>query len=238
MYIIRNSFILLFILIFGFLTFALPLPLRFIALTLLIVLLFELFNLYYRKIILTSCVLIIVGKFISYVFLFKPSGDYSTPEAYIALILACLMALIISFLVTRKWDGLLWYIKGSKLFKKEKYSKSIEFFDKALASGTDEHSVLLAKGAALSYFTRYDEALQCFDDALNFKGNNYWSNDNPIIASLWSNKGSTLTSLGRYEEAMDCYDTSYKYYKHPFVFVYKGITFFEMGMKKPLNAWM
>ncbi len=138
MYIIRNSFVLLFLLIIGFFILMLPLQLKFLPLTLFMTVLFELINLYYRKVILTVSSLILIGGLMSYVFIFKLSGDYTLPITYVFLILVSLIVFYVIYNVTRKWDGLSWFIKGFKLIKREKYYKAIEYFHKALELGTDE----------------------------------------------------------------------------------------------------
>ena len=41
---------------------------------------------------------------------------------------------------------------------------------------------------------RYEEAIECFDRALEI---------NPNFAEAWNNKGNVLDELGRYEEAVE-----------------------------------
>jgi len=55
------------------------------------------------------------------------------------------------------------------------------------------------KGLILSKLDRYDEAISCFDTALDFNPENYYA---------WTNKGDVLYSQGIYEEAIKCYDNS------------------------------
>ncbi|MFP3206731.1 MAG: tetratricopeptide repeat protein, partial [Hydrogenobaculum sp.] len=53
------------------------------------------------------------------------------------------------------------------------------------------------KGDALRNLKRYEEALQCYDKAIQLEPNN---------ALYWNNKGDALRNLKRYEEALQCYD--------------------------------
>jgi tetratricopeptide (TPR) repeat protein len=53
------------------------------------------------------------------------------------------------------------------------------------------------KGHNLSQLGPHEEALTCFDRALNL---------NPRYAEAWSSKGGILSFLGRYEEALTCLD--------------------------------
>jgi len=87
------------------------------------------------------------------------------------------------------------------------------------------------KGLAFFNLSRYSEALQCFDKAIQLEPNNavYWYNkggtldnlsrDNealqcydkatqlePNNAMYWANKGGTLDNLSRDNEALQCYD--------------------------------
>ena len=53
------------------------------------------------------------------------------------------------------------------------------------------------KGFSLDSLGRHEEALRCFDKALEL---------DPRDAAVWNNKGTSLGSLGRHEEAIRCYD--------------------------------
>lgn len=53
------------------------------------------------------------------------------------------------------------------------------------------------KGGSLDSLGRYNEAIHCFDKALEI---------DPRHTVAWNNKGVSLKSLGRYEEAIHCYD--------------------------------
>jgi len=90
------------------------------------------------------------------------------------------------------------------------------------------------KGLELQKLKRYNEALKCFDKAIQLEPNNavYWLNkgvalrnlgrseealqcydkviqlkpDNDMLCLSWENKGFALEDLGRYKEALQCYD--------------------------------
>ncbi|HYA33723.1 MAG TPA: tetratricopeptide repeat protein, partial [Candidatus Bathyarchaeia archaeon] len=53
------------------------------------------------------------------------------------------------------------------------------------------------KGVTLSRLGRYDEAIACYDKALEL---------DPRLVSAWTGKGVSLYHLGHYEEAIACYD--------------------------------
>ena len=53
------------------------------------------------------------------------------------------------------------------------------------------------KGLSLAHLDRHEEALGCFDKALEI---------DPHNEAAWANKGACLGSLGRHEEAIRCYD--------------------------------
>ena len=53
------------------------------------------------------------------------------------------------------------------------------------------------KGIALGELKRYEEAIECFDKAIELNPNDPW---------YWYNKGVALSELKRYEEEIECYD--------------------------------
>jgi tetratricopeptide (TPR) repeat protein len=53
------------------------------------------------------------------------------------------------------------------------------------------------KGISFAALKRYEEALDCYDRALQI---------DPQSPVVWDNKGNALLNLGRYTESLDCYD--------------------------------
>jgi serine/threonine protein kinase len=57
------------------------------------------------------------------------------------------------------------------------------------------------KGHSLNSLGRFDEAIKCYEQALEI---------NPQNVLAWNNKGASLNSLGRFDEALGCYDQAIK----------------------------
>jgi curved DNA-binding protein CbpA len=53
------------------------------------------------------------------------------------------------------------------------------------------------KGGALYFLEKYDEAIKCYDKAIEIDPNN---------SVVWNNKGLALSFLEKYDEAIKCYD--------------------------------
>jgi len=53
------------------------------------------------------------------------------------------------------------------------------------------------KGGALYFLGKYEEAIKCYDKAIEIDPNN---------SVVWNNKGLALYFLGKYDEAIKCYD--------------------------------
>jgi tetratricopeptide (TPR) repeat protein len=58
---------------------------------------------------------------------------------------------------------------------------------------------LIKKGTSLVEAGKYEEALECFENALVL---------NPNDPDVLNKKGVVLRSLGRYEEAIECFNRS------------------------------
>jgi len=60
----------------------------------------------------------------------------------------------------------------------------------------DEAGELVSRGLTLIYSERFNEALECFDQALRLSPHN---------ADAWNNKGRTLSALGNSQQAQKCF---------------------------------
>jgi tetratricopeptide (TPR) repeat protein len=58
---------------------------------------------------------------------------------------------------------------------------------------------LVKKGTSLVAYGKYEEALECFENALAL---------NPNDPDILNKKGVVLRSLGRYDEATECFNKS------------------------------
>ena len=76
---------------------------------------------------------------------------------------------------------------------------SEDIFQGARRGGFDTNDVWgwRNKGGTLYFLGKYDEAIKCYDKAIEIDP------DNSVV---WNNKGLALSSLGKYDEAIKCYD--------------------------------
>ena len=76
---------------------------------------------------------------------------------------------------------------------------SEDIFQGARGGGFDTNDVWgwRNKGGTLYFLGKYDEAIKCYDKAIEIDP------DNSVV---WNNKGLALSSLGKYDEAIKCYD--------------------------------
>ena len=74
-----------------------------------------------------------------------------------------------------------------------------DIFQGAQGGGFDSNDVWgwRNKGGALYFLGKYDEAIECYDKAIEIDP------DNQVV---WNNKGLALNSLGKYDEAIVSYD--------------------------------
>ena len=81
-----------------------------------------------------------------------------------------------------------------------RYSRE-DIFQGARGGGFDSNDVWgwRNKGGALYFLGKYDEAIKCYDKAIEI---------DPNDADVWNNKGLALNSLGNNDEAKKCYDRS------------------------------
>ena len=71
----------------------------------------------------------------------------------------------------------------------------------AIASETESAEVWFNKGVDLYEQGKYEDALECFDKAIEL---------DPDFSDAWYNKGLVLQYLGREEEAQKCYEEAEK----------------------------
>lgn len=78
----------------------------------------------------------------------------------------------------------------------------------------EDNTNLILKAAELSLQGRYEEAIQCYDQALAM---------NPNDKDGWNGKGDALDDLGKHEEAIICYDYALRIHPDDSTWAMKGI---------------
>ena len=78
----------------------------------------------------------------------------------------------------------------------------------------EDNTNLILKGIELSSQGRYEEAIQCYDQALAI---------NPNDKEGWDGKGDALDDLGKHEEAIICYDYVLRIHPNDSTWAMKGI---------------
>lgn len=154
------------------------------------------------------------------------------------------LVLSVVLLIRMKWIRVLIdteILAGDRKYRERRFRESISSYDKAISasatlkSSTDWSDVMdipwYSKGAALTILGKYEEAIDCIDNALKLSPNNEVAlvnkgmalsrlgrhrealkcyNEairvNPSYEVAWNNKGNALTRLNRYDEAIKCYD--------------------------------
>ena len=115
-----------------------------------------------------------------------------------------------------------WSNKGWTLAKLHRYDEALKCITKALelnpnlteaqklkqvviqkqgSNKAEDTTIWHNKGIDLSDLGRYQEAIACFDKAIEI---------NPRCTESWIGKGSILYKLGKYKEALICYDEAIK----------------------------
>lgn len=84
----------------------------------------------------------------------------------------------------------------NRLFYKQKYKECIPYCDYILGENPSFHSAWMLKGLSLYRLTRYDEALACFNEAVELA---------PYMKGYWQNKGAALKKLHRDAEAKEAF---------------------------------
>ncbi|WP_416669003.1 tetratricopeptide repeat protein [Egbenema bharatensis] len=95
------------------------------------------------------------------------------------------------------------YLRGMAQLKSGSPDDAIVSFDRALEGGNSDglyrlYQVWYGKGEALAQLERYEDAIACYQQALN-----EYSND----PEIWTSYGKALGALARYREAITSYET-------------------------------
>lgn len=155
-----------------------------------------------------------------------------------------MIVLSVALIIRTKWIRILIdteILAGDKKYRERRYKDSIAAYDKAISASaslkdsSDSSSNMdvpwYSKGAALTILGKYEEAIECIDNALKLSPTNEVAlvnkgialsrlgrhrealkcyNEalrvNPSYEVAWNNKGNALTRLRRYEEAIKSYD--------------------------------
>ena len=113
-----------------------------------------------------------------------------------------------------------WFDLG---YKEKDPKKEIEYYSKCLKLDPKNADAWNNKGVALEKLGRYEEAIRCFDKALEII-------NSEKDESVWFGKGFAFYNLGRYEEAIRCYDKALKIDPEDEVGWYiKGVALAELG---------
>jgi tetratricopeptide (TPR) repeat protein len=96
------------------------------------------------------------------------------------------------------------YYIGKSYYLLKQYEKSLDAVKEALKIYPSETKAIINKGVSLAGLGRYQEAIICYDKAIEI---------NPTYVDAWYHKGNALFNLAReeeglqrYEEAIICYD--------------------------------
>jgi tetratricopeptide (TPR) repeat protein len=95
-----------------------------------------------------------------------------------------------------------WNNLGSKYFQLGRYRDALNAYDRALSIEPNYSLGLANKCATLSLLSRYRQALESCDLAL--QGNGKWGLDGAALA--WDNRGDVLFNLKRYRESLASFD--------------------------------
>ena len=105
--------------------------------------------------------------------------------------------------------------------------ESLEHFNKVLDEDPTFARAWYEKGNSLAVLGRYEEAIICFEKALEF------SQSKILEAEAWRGKVRALVGLRRREEAIECIDRSLEIDPgHPEPLIFKGDLLMEKGAQK------
>ena len=104
-------------------------------------------------------------------------------------------------------DGDAWHNKAMSLIALGCHDEAIQCFNEALASPSSldmKANSYVSMSGALINLSKYEEAVNCCDDALQLAPK--CKNEQLVIASALTNKGNALRGLNKLKEALICYD--------------------------------
>jgi len=109
---------------------------------------------------------------------------------------------------------------GVELMQAGNYGRSIEHFDRAIATDPGSEIPWRLKGNALERLGQHAKALECYARALELRSDS---------SELWYSIGATMYSLGRYDEELEAYDKALKINpKHEDALTDKGDTLLKL----------
>ena len=84
-----------------------------------------------------------------------------------------------------------------------KYDLAMVCFDRAIEIDSVFAVAWSNKGRILSQYKRFDEAIECYDKAIQvFRPKNFVSG----LDNIWVNKGVAMGDAGKYSESLECFD--------------------------------
>ena len=127
-------------------------------------------------------------------------------------------------------NGYLWNTKGRLEKEMGRYDDALKSFTVLAELHHDSYNALLSKAEIYCELNSFEEAIECYDDALKISSNGYTQNlkanalielekyedalevydesitSNPDYDETYLQKGNLLQKLGRFEEEVNCYD--------------------------------
>ena len=84
--------------------------------------------------------------------------------------------------------------EGVELLDKKQYKEALDKFQQAIDLNQEFIQAWVYKGICLEKLERYQEAIQCYEKALEINN----------VADLWYNKAATYCKMKRYSDALQC----------------------------------
>ena len=127
------------------------------------------------------------------------------------LCLLCAVLIIATGFAEAQKEVILYNI-GNNFYYQGEINKSIESYNLAILAKSDYADAWYNKGIALMNQTRYDEAIQSFDKAIEYYKNTKGNDLN--LARSWYNRGIAFMNMTKYNEAIQSFDKAIEYYKN------------------------